>query len=251
MISIPQQPQSVVEILETTGRIWASSFKSAFPFLLSMIVVLMARVAMVFVVNPNFALKPANSPIVISPVDLICSIILWILLLIIVPAMIYSIHKSVINYGASFSAAFFMGCRKAFPLLLVCILYSLIVLVGSIFLIIPGLIAAIYFLPSYFVVVVQDKGIIETLRYSANLVSGHWWRVAWLYALITTIFVMIISVIVFGLSFILFYLSFSQTVVVGIVMCLSLIVSSFLTQYLYAFGLAILYDLEIRKSTSS
>jgi hypothetical protein len=60
-----------------------------------------------------------------------------------------------------------------FPFLGLEILVGIVVLVGFILLIVPGIIFSIWFFASVFILVEQNKGIIGSMKASKNLVSGH------------------------------------------------------------------------------
>jgi len=64
-----------------------------------------------------------------------------------------------------------------FPYLLIYIMFWLVILVGSIFLIIPGIIFYIYLNFSFFVLVEEGTKGVKALSRSKKLVKGYWWQV--------------------------------------------------------------------------
>ena len=65
---------------------------------------------------------------------------------------------------------------KIFPLLGLYLLMTLLTALGTICLIIPGIIIAIALYFAYYVYIDDEKGVIETLKTSADLMQGHKWE---------------------------------------------------------------------------
>lgn len=72
--------------------------------------------------------------------------------------------------------AFVMALRKFFLVFISSILYGLMVGVGMILLVIPGLIIAVRFYYYPYAAMVDNQGIISALSTSWNLTRGNWWR---------------------------------------------------------------------------
>lgn len=79
-----------------------------------------------------------------------------------------------VGLGASFGRA----APLFLTMLLAGILYAIVLGIGMVLLIVPGLIVMVslyMFLPA---IVLDGKGIVESLKYSHGLVWGNWWRTA-------------------------------------------------------------------------
>ncbi len=70
------------------------------------------------------------------------------------------------------------GWSKYRPFFLVSLLTGLIIGLGFLFLIVPGIIFAVWFGFSIYVVICEDKRGFKALSRSRELVKGHWWSVA-------------------------------------------------------------------------
>lgn len=70
------------------------------------------------------------------------------------------------------------GLAKYWPFLFVSILTGLIIGLGFLFLIVPGIIFVVWFAFSTYVVICEDKRGFKALSRSRELVKGHWWSVA-------------------------------------------------------------------------
>ncbi|SRR6056297_460223 len=57
------------------------------------------------------------------------------------------------------------------------ILLGLIFLLGFLLLIIPGIILIVYLAFSAWILIFEDKGVVESIKGSASLVKGYWWAV--------------------------------------------------------------------------
>jgi hypothetical protein len=76
------------------------------------------------------------------------------------------------------SEALALSVRKFVPLLAAYILYYLIMLFGLILLIIPGIFLSIKLYYFQYFILFDNKGVIESLRLSWQMVKGNWWRTA-------------------------------------------------------------------------
>ncbi|XOB42689.1 MAG: hypothetical protein ACKKMP_01385 [Candidatus Nealsonbacteria bacterium] len=70
------------------------------------------------------------------------------------------------------------GWSKYWPFFLVSLLTGLIIGLGFLLLIVPGIIFAVWFGFSYYTVICEDKRGFKALSRSRELVKGHWWSVA-------------------------------------------------------------------------
>ena len=70
------------------------------------------------------------------------------------------------------------GWSKYWPFFLVSLLTGLIVGLGFLFLIVPGIIFAVWFAFSTYVVICEDKRGFKALSRSKELVKGYWWPTA-------------------------------------------------------------------------
>lgn len=79
-----------------------------------------------------------------------------------------------------------VGWRRGAALFGASLCYGFCVVIGFVLLLIPGLWVSIAFLFCFYAVILDGKGAIASLRYSQDLVRGHWWRTA---AIVTVIFI--------------------------------------------------------------
>ena len=72
--------------------------------------------------------------------------------------------------------ALIVGIRKTLPVFIAAILYTLAISIGFMLLVIPGLILMITLLFFQVLIVVENEGIIASLKQSHRLVWGNYWR---------------------------------------------------------------------------
>lgn len=236
MIAIPTKSQTTREVLKTGFRVWRDTFWRILPFAFLSGLLLMAQ--------PWEVTKDGGTFAKFIP------LLNWILTLILNAGMIYRIDSIVQNKDLGFKHALYIGFRKAPVLMIASLLYLLSVVGGLIFLIVPGLILLISLVFSTYLVVITDIKVLNSLKVSYRLVSGHWWYVAgvslllFLFCLVgvvvlTTIMIVIIQLNAtygFGVS------------VEGISLILATLIYIWYATYLYSNMLALLYDLQIKSS---
>lgn len=106
------------------------------------------------------------------PVGLSLIAVLIILMLILNAAYL----RVVLNPpGVSFGQLLREGAHRALPVLFAAILFEIIVSIGSLILVIPGIIANV-FLQFALLAAAENSGPIEALKKSYALVHGHWWQ---------------------------------------------------------------------------
>ena len=90
-----------------------------------------------------------------------------------IKAILQIVKGEVIDVKTTYSLAW----KKTGKFLLVHFLSGFLVALGFIFLVIPGLILAIWFSFTSIIVFTQDLGVVDTLKKSKELVKGYFWPV--------------------------------------------------------------------------
>jgi hypothetical protein len=148
----------------------------------------------------------------------------------------------------SVSQCFSVGLACLLPILGCAICYGIAVFVGSLLLLVPGLILMVSLMFGPYMVVVEKMGAIESLRESHRLVWGNWWRTAgiltiagFLMMVAYTLFAFVVGMVMFVESDPAAMSDFSLTQMV-----FSSLFSGLITPLFYALILAIYYDLRLR-----
>lgn len=115
-------------------------------------------------------------------------------------------YKSAVSYVPSYLGAM--------------IIYTISLLVGFIFIIIPGLVLAIWFLFYGLAITAEDKGPVDSLKRSRELVKGFWWVVLGrvLLAAIVLMFVSMVASIAANIPFVGLFSETITQIVSGIFM---------------------------------
>jgi hypothetical protein len=149
----------------------------------------------------------------------------------------------------SYSQSLTLGLRCSLPLLGCFICYALAVAIGSVLLLVPGLILMLSLMFAPYMIIVERKGVVESLRQSHALVWGNWWRTAAIISIAGFILMAAYMLFAFTLGLVFFMDAgsgspgdYSLTQVV-----FSALFNGLLTPFFYAMTLAVYYDLRLRR----
>jgi len=193
MFQYANQPQSISKVLDNGIRLCLSSFKS---------VVGIAFVAAII----------SNIPNLFSPVPQIgqtfvtegmkqmmwASLIATIISLGFFNAVIFKMDAVASNKEASLGDALSTGLKKLVPVVIGVLLYMLAIMLGFVLLVVPGIILVMSLLFYSMLIIVDNRGIIESLKTSHHLVWGNWWRTS----TVLTVPAILIMVLYIALGFI-------------------------------------------------
>lgn len=130
--------------------------------------------------------------------------------------------------------------QNIFSILLTGILFGLILILGFIALIIPGIIMSIYFIFALYSPILREKFYLEAIKYSYSLTQSNWWR-TFFYVIVSTI---IVAIVAFPVSLVLGILTSIPALVI-----VTEIISYFFQMFLGGFTLIFLinYFLQLEK----
>lgn len=150
--------------------------------------------------------------------------------------------------SVSLGEALGVGLRRFFPILISLILFTILVMLGLVVLIIPGLIVMLTLVFAPYLSVTDKLGPIEALKQSHRLVWGNWWRTAAIFA--------VIMFIVFAAYFLMGMLGALAGAFGGVdvdsgfnlfqYLVLPL-VTAIVSPLIYAFSMSVLNDLKLRR----
>ncbi len=247
---LPEQPQTISDIVRTGFWIWKATIKQAMPFALALAILnLVFQMLMQWLgagealnyLSSSSSLMEVNAPELTMPSFsvFVCVSAYLAIFMILYTAMIYGIDRSIHFERLQPRIVFQVGLQKALPFLAVTILSGLIMLVGFFLFIIPGVMASVYLLFAPYILVTSDKGVVDSLRESYRLVSGSWWFTSTAFSVAILIFIVIALLGNFA--------EYEQNYLVwitdGIVILLMYPMG-------ISFMLALLYDLQNRKKSS-
>lgn len=235
---LPSTPQSTWQLIKTAVAIWKSTFLRVVIF--SIIIELLSNILLLdnFYVSNKYIVLALM--IAISIVTCVANI-----------SIIYCMDKLVHNQDTNFYQNLLIGAKKLLPFIAVSIIYALAVLIGTLLLIIPGIMASIYLIFVFYLIIIDKNiSIINCIKSSYELVRGRWWHTSWVISIMLLWFILVMLLIVF-ICLLLGYAvikicSIDQGVILENLKNIGLIVKSiiniFTTPLLHATILAVLYD---------
>jgi len=129
------------------------------------------------------------------------SIFIWLVSIILYNAILSRVGEVAKGSDGELYDALIVGIRKTFPVFIAAILYSLAISVGFVLLVIPGLILMVTLLFFQILIVVDDEGIIASLKKSHTLVWGNYWRTSAVILVPFFIIYALIMVVAFAAGF--------------------------------------------------
>ncbi|HEX6994516.1 MAG TPA: YciC family protein [Gammaproteobacteria bacterium] len=177
MYTKPESPQPIGGVLDSGFSLYRYSLKGTFvfAFLGALVSAPAGRIVQPTPGEPiDFALLA-----IVMCVSVALSLLLW-------TPVIAKIHA--VQHGESLTAgeALAVSLRR-FPVVLgVVVLLSLAVGLGFL-LVIPGLYLAVKFVFAPIAAVTESKGVLDSFRYSSELVRGRWWRTAVLLTIVSVV----------------------------------------------------------------
>lgn len=113
----------------------------------------------------------------LDPVNIILVILIIPLALLGTAALLRAVILKDTGKEIDIIRAYKNGLPYVLPYFLTTLMYGIIVVLGIILLIIPGVIFSIWLLFYGFVITYEKKGTIESLKRSRELVRGYWWGI--------------------------------------------------------------------------
>jgi hypothetical protein len=240
------QPVSIGKILDASIKLYKASFSKLLVFILiSAISQVIFSLFQLWLINDN-APTP-TSPLVVwqeNPALMICVLLFYSVITFTLHAStIFRINNLENQQHDTILDALSLGFRTTPRLFLGYFLYTVAVMIGTLLLVIPGIILMLslsFFL--YFIVIDSLKAY-ASLRASHALIWGNWWRTLGVY----TAPVVIMIVLLFSLGAIIGLLAGINTPVTqGFVN----FIMAFITPYFFTLGYVQFHDLKLRKSGS-
>lgn len=246
MYQLPTAPQGIGQVIDSVFKLFRASFTSLLVF--AVLGALMGVVPLAYIYGTGMLENPASAG------NLIRMPGYWISILCTVPLTLI-IYGAAIARGESVAqgnritlvAALGRGLKCLVAMLFASILFGLCVAVGLVLLVVPGLILMMSLFMYQPAIVLDGKGVVESLKYSHGLVWGNWWRTAAVFtiALIIIYVLFILIGIAAGLLFvgvgidpvIMFLVQAVTTLLAGLV----------ITPFFVALYLEVYRDLKMRK----
>jgi hypothetical protein len=251
----PTQPQSIGGVLDTTFQLYKASAVKMIPF--SLLLALASSPSSIYVFAQGGV---ANASDPFAMLAMFRSTGYWLATCATYIGLLFGIAVASIKLAAiasdgdaSFGTAAARALTRLPYLALSLVLYFIIVTLGSLLLLVPGIILSVSLLLFVGTGVFDNKGPIAALTASHRLVWGNWWRTAAILTvgIIIIIVIYMVAVLLVGVVTPLTVLTggTEDLVLVGLVsgLLIGLLMSLLLTPFYIALFLAIYWDLKLRK----
>jgi hypothetical protein len=187
----PARPQTIAEVLDSAFRIYEATFLGCLPF--GVLAIVSGQLPKIYLIAMHRPLRPFGGG---DPVWLVLYGVGVFFSIAFVNAIVFR-QAGVLKGARSARRALIAGLRKAPVTLVVTILLALAVGAwftplallprddikwGLILLSVPASYIGVLLSCCVIAVLIGGKGILTSLRYSAHLVRGNWWRVATIYS---------------------------------------------------------------------
>lgn len=195
MFTLPNQPQTIGETLDTGFKLYFKSFPSVF-----FISLLMNSLWLInsLVYGPDALQESIVAQDVAGIFGLI--FVLLMVYLIFQIAIIHRINNFAHNTMVSVGESFQLGFKLFLPMILATILNALILMLGFVLLIIPGIALAIYLMLFPVAMVTESRGPVDALQRSMDLVKQNWWRSMLIVTVVMIVYSILYSVVAIGFT---------------------------------------------------
>jgi|GEM_PF-6150665 len=171
MFTLKSEPQDKLTLIEQGFHLYKHIFGLALPY--SLLAAIFIFTPQLFIdITPPFHLTQMgqNVPLMAG------AVIGWLLGFIFLSALTFRIYYVTLELPLRFVDAIAHVLLKLIPLLLLGILYALVVLSGTLFLVVPGIILSISLMFSFILFLTDNQNVLQTLLTSHRLVWGNWWH---------------------------------------------------------------------------
>lgn len=252
MSLMPTAPRSIGGVLDNAIRLYRAVLPKCIPLVLITVVVLAAlgaamawRFLNVQTGNPLLALQLFRSPAV------------WggYLGILVVSVLVYNTIFVIADTVArgerpSLSSALGAGLKRLVPAIFLSVIFLVMVFVGTIFLLLPGIWAWGTFQFAFAVLIVEQAGVFDSLGTSFRLVKGNWWRATTIMTVGFIIMYVLLMVVGIGVGMLSASLRLSLLGTVITQQILTAILNLFMLPFMPTLLLSIYYDLKLRNEGS-
>jgi hypothetical protein len=182
MPTLASQPQTIGKVLDDGFKFYVRNLVKILPLSFLAVVTPVIVVILFLGVDTYFGLSSGQlDPATTDFGGLFASfgismVLAMFLAVIFYAALFYKLTAAAQDRAMGVGASLGLGLRAAIPLLITNLIFFAIVMLGTILLIIPGIIVMVFlclYMPAY---TMDNAGIIGSLKKSYNLVVGNWWR---------------------------------------------------------------------------
>jgi hypothetical protein len=245
----PTEPRTIGGVIDDAIRIFRASWRSTWPLALATELSLLIPSFFLQTTSLKGSLLERQQAILAT----FKSPTLWLLIIIAVPiylifynAMVANIITVASGSTPAPSKAIAYGTRLLPRALVLTILVGLIVMIGCLLFLIPGIYLWGILQLAFTAMVAQDLGVFDSMGASRRLIKGHWWRAATLFSIVFVIFIVFSFVVGFASGIVSVVTGLGTPTSTTINQLLSAIEGTLLAPLFPCALVAMYYDLKLR-----
>lgn len=183
-------------------------------------------------------LEPESGVGIVGVAYWIMYILLMLVLIVVNIAMGVALIEAVNNRTLTIKASYMQAKGVFWRYILLSLLLSVILMIGYILLIIPGIIMTVWFSFAAFILVLEGAGVVDSIKLSKSYVAGKWWKV------FGRLCALIIFSTAYGLIISLFIAVFASVVPEWLLALIALALNILITPITIAYMYALYSDLK-------
>jgi hypothetical protein len=241
-------PRSIGGVLDDAIRLYREAFSRIWPLNVIAAVAIGLPTFLIVVQSANVRKGDAAAALAMvkSPGFWLSYALMMFIYLVVQSALLSALNTYAAGREPSLESAFGVGLRRLPRMVVAGVFLFLIIMIGLVLLVIPGIYLWGIFQLSFVAIIVDDAGAFESFGVSSRLIKGNWWRAATVFT-VAVIIIMVLSFVggmVNGLLAAVLGLGSmaalaSQTVVGGVL-------NVFMIPLMPCFLLAMYFDLKLR-----
>jgi hypothetical protein len=244
MMQISASPQPIIGVFRNSLILFKKSWLKLLP--ISILIVGLLTVLIILLPKQAVALSTITQHMAFISLAMIVGfecIIFWLFLI-----LFYKCYRILIAADIKYSLVLLVATLRFFPSILVMFLYVMLVMLGIICFVIPGVFLALLLIYSFLAVLIDNKNIFSSFKYSVQLVWGNWWRTFVVFLIAFVLLIIIILVVIVGINFVVMGLLHLKIAVATTVMNITgMILSLFIWIFLANVFICQYYDLKVRR----
>lgn len=201
MSLLPNQPQTISEVLDHGFRLYVKTFKIMAPIALGMSILwfLPSLVVDEDMLFKDGAFNFQGFGLLMGGTTMLnfVSSLFFI-------AMIHRVDGYVNQDSRGLGAALLFGLKRLIPAGIAMLIYMIAVVFGLALLIVPGIFVSVLLVFNVYAIALDGSGPLTCLRRSARLIYGNWWRTVLVLTVLMIIYMIISSVLSFGYFMVMF-----------------------------------------------
>lgn len=250
----PTQPQGIGGVLDTTFQLYKASVGVLWPVCLLLSIV--GSPPSIYMMMNGGTLATAATPTqaleaLADPVYWLIQFVSWAAMMWVIGALYLKQFAIGTEAELSVGAALQASLGRIVPLFLMVILFSLAVGIGTLLLIVPGVILLISLMLGTGLVMFEGKGPVAALTGSHKLIWGNWWRTFIILSVGGVLAIVLYVAVAFVIGVITPFIGLGMDDIAMYSMVSTLLITVFLnvlvTPFFSAMLIALYWDLKLRK----